>query len=143
MATPVRLSDEHDDGGGGAAVLAYSEAGLVYPDGTVALLDGRFSALDAQLRTVMHTELLRLHRSTGATFVLVTHDLGEAVTLADRVIVMTHRPARILHEEEIGLPRPRDPITSPRDPAYHDHVRSLWDRLQGQLSAEHRGDGTA
>lgn len=116
---------------------------LVYRP-AVYLLDEPFSALDAQLRMVMHAELLRLHASTGATFVLVTHDLGEAVTLADRVIVMTRRPARILHEEEIHLPHPRDPVTSPRDPVYHDHVRSLWDRLQGQLSSEDLGDeGTA
>ena len=70
-----------------ARTLAYGPA--------TYLMDEPFGSLDAQLRTRMHGELLDLWRRTGSTFVFVTHDLTEAVTLADRVVVISSRPGRI------------------------------------------------
>lgn len=74
----------------------------------VLLLDEPFAALDAQLRGNMHQQLLDIWQSDRKTVVFVTHDLGEAVKLADRIVVMTARPGRIKAVYDVPLPRPRD-----------------------------------
>ena len=84
----------------------------------VLLMDEPFGALDAMTKSSMQDELLSLHRSTGATVVFVTHDIEEAVYLSDRVLVISGTPARISHEVEIDLPRPRDQITTKEDERY-------------------------
>ena len=79
----------------------------VLADTEVFLLDEPFGALDALNRAQIHTWLLGLWESLGKTIVLVTHDVDEAIFLADRVYVMTERPGRISRIENVGLPRPR------------------------------------
>ena len=71
------------------------------------LLDEPFRALDAIARGVMHEELLKLYDSTKKTVFFITHDLDEAILLADRVVVSTSRPARVKRVLPIDLPRPR------------------------------------
>ncbi len=101
---------------------------LAYEPETI-LMDEPFGALDAQLRLVMHDELLKLWTATRTTMVFVTHDLTEAITLADRVAVFSARPGRIRAIETVDLPRPRDVFRIRFDP----HFGELHDRLWGYL----------
>lgn len=71
------------------------------------LLDEPFAALDEQTRMVLGDEVLRIWSSTGKTVIFVTHNLSEAVYLADRIIVFSARPGRIVDDVVIDLPRPR------------------------------------
>jgi NitT/TauT family transport system ATP-binding protein len=101
---------------------------LAYAPSTY-LMDEPFGSLDAQLRLKMHGELLKLWEQTGATFVFVTHDLQEAITLADRVLVMSKRPGRPKMIVDIDLPRPRDVIGVQSNPAYGAYFKQLWSAL--------------
>ena len=73
------------------------------------LMDEPFSKLDAQTRAQMHSELLRIHAMKRMTIVFVTHDVEEAVILADEVVVLAPRPGRIREITPIACSRPRDP----------------------------------
>jgi len=104
-----------------ARTLAYGPA--------TYLMDEPFGSLDAQLRTRMHAELLRLWQETGSTFVFVTHDLHEAITLADRVIVISRRPGRIKMVLDVDIPRPRDVIDAQSRPEFGAYFKTLWNAL--------------
>lgn len=104
---------------------------LVY-DPAVCLMDEPFGSLDAQLRTVMHTEVLRLWRETGTTFVFVTHDLGEALVLAQRVVVMTRRPGTIRSVQPVEIDKSsyQDAAAVQGAPEYQDQFARLWSQLE-------------
>ncbi len=91
---------------GGMAQRVALARGLA-PEPEVLLLDEPFSALDPFTREQMQDHLLHLHRHYGTTIVLITHDMDEALTLADRVVVLRGRPGRIDADLVLGLPRPR------------------------------------
>ncbi len=76
-------------------------------DPEILLMDEPFAALDAQTREILHAEVERIHTLFRKTFVFVTHNVREAVRLADRIVLMGTRPGRVLREVEIALPRPR------------------------------------
>ncbi len=96
---------------------------------SVVLMDEPFGALDAQTREVLQSELDRIWKSTGCTIVFVTHDIWEAILLADRVVTMTAGPrAHIKAIEEVDLPHPRDPA----DPA----CMALYARIRDDIGAE-------
>ncbi|MGB6998475.1 MAG: ABC transporter ATP-binding protein, partial [Pseudolabrys sp.] len=101
-----------------------------------ALLDEPFAALDAQLKLAMHDLLLKLAAETGQTVVLVTHDLMEAVTLADRVLVCTRRPATLALEQRIELKRPRDVLNVRFTNEFKEHYDALWERLRVEYHEE-------
>ena len=88
------------------------------------LMDEPFSRLDAQTRAQMHEEVLRIQALKHMTIVFVTHDVEEAVVLADRVAVMTPRPGQVREVVAIALERPRDP-TLPAVTRYIQRLRAL------------------
>jgi len=104
---------------------------LVYEPQTY-LMDEPFGSLDALLRTRMHADLLRLRQETGATFIFVTHDLVEAVTLAERVVVMSRRPGQIKLVIDIEHDPGRTAIGVQSDPRYGKIIAQLWAALDLQ-----------
>jgi len=98
-------------------------------DPTVLLLDEPFSAVDAQTRIVLQRELAQTLKRAAKTALLITHDLLEAVTLSDRVLVMSRRPGRIIDEIQVDLPGRDDPIARRHDARVNDYVSRLMDRL--------------
>jgi NitT/TauT family transport system ATP-binding protein len=92
--------------GGQAQRAGIARALSVKPD--LLLLDEPFSAVDAITRRNLQSELMRLWQAAGAAVLFVTHDIEEAVFLADKVIVLGHRPANVVGAFDINLPRPRD-----------------------------------
>ncbi len=93
-------------------------------DARVVLMDEPFGALDAMTRERLQDELLELWASTGLTIVFVTHAIEEAIFLADRVVVMSPGPGRIVREVRVGLPRPRD-VASPEFNALRRELSAL------------------
>ena len=98
-------------------------------DPAVLLMDEPFAALDAQTREILQGEVERIWSATGKTIVFVTHNVREAVRLADRIVLMGTRPGRILHEERVDLPRPR----SAGDPAVSALASAIGDRIASEV----------
>jgi len=107
---------------------------------TILLMDEPFSALDVQTRAMMQDELLELWSGTNSAVIFVTHDLEEAITLADRVVVMTASPARIKDVFPISLPRPRQVEEIRMTPEFIAIYREIWSSLSGEVAAA-RGAG--
>jgi NitT/TauT family transport system ATP-binding protein len=105
-----------------ARALAYNPA--------VLLMDEPFAALDALTRDDMQRLLADVWRETGKTVIYVTHNVAEAVYLADRVMVMTPHPGRLKSEIDIRLPRPRDPLSV----EFLDYQRQLLQQLGQRVS---------
>ena len=94
-------------------------------DPKVLLMDEPFGALDALTRERMNVELQRIWQASRKTVVLITHSVAEAVFLGDRVVVMSQRPARILEDFHIPLPRPRSFSDTPARPEYAELARAI------------------
>lgn len=100
------------------------------PDPEVLLLDEPFSALDFQTKILIERDMLRLVREQRRSLLLITHDVEEAVALSDRVIVLSHRPCRVVAEHAIDLPPDRTDLIAIREnPGFATHVRSIWSEL--------------
>ena len=111
----------------------------------ILLMDEPFSALDVQTRTLMEDELLSLWSSLKASVVFVTHDLEEAISLADRVCVITSGPGTIKGIYTIDLPRPRKVAEIRFEPRFLQLYHQIWEDLRDEVvisyeRAKQRGD---
>jgi len=98
----------------------------------VLLMDEPFASLDVQTRTLMENELLELWSGSSASVVFVTHDLEEAIALADRVLVFTAAPATVKQSYRIALPRPRNVAEVRFDPRFTQLYERIWEDLRDE-----------
>jgi len=99
----------------------------------ILLMDEPFSALDVQTRVLMHEELLKLWSQAQASVVFVTHDLEEAIALADKVYVLTAGPATVKSVYPITLPRPRVVSEIRYDKAFIDISHTIWEDMRSEV----------
>jgi NitT/TauT family transport system ATP-binding protein len=103
-------------------------------DPDMLLLDEPFAALDAQTREFMQRELLRIWGETRKTALFITHDIKEAVYLADRVMVFSKRPGRVKACVEIDLPRPRE-LSIKREARFLEYEDQIWNSIEEEVRA--------
>jgi NitT/TauT family transport system ATP-binding protein len=103
-------------------------------DPDILLMDEPFSALDAQTREIMQTELMRIWEEGRKTVLFVTHQIDEAVFLSDRVLVLARRPGRIQEDIDIALPRPRA-LAVKRGPEFMAYVDRIWRLIEDDVRA--------
>jgi NitT/TauT family transport system ATP-binding protein len=103
-------------------------------DPAVLLMDEPFSALDAQTRQLLQEELLGIWERTRKTILYVTHNIQEAVWMADRVVVLSRRPGRVLEVVPVALPRPRTEAML-AEPAFLRAVERIWALIKSQARA--------
>jgi NitT/TauT family transport system ATP-binding protein len=101
-------------------------------DPKILIMDEPFAALDAQTREIMQSELLRIWRESGKTVLFITHQINEAIYLADRVIVFGARPGKVKEMIKIDLPRPRD-LSIKRDPRFLQYEDTLWKLIEDEV----------
>ena len=119
-------------------------AQMLIRDPAILLMDEPFGPLDAQTRALMGNLLLALWSADRKAVLFVTHDLEEAIALADRVVVMSAGPSsRILAEHRIDLPRPRETNEIRLDPRFHAIQRAIWDDLRGEVMKAYGDLGAA
>ncbi|MEA2876035.1 MAG: sulfonate transport system ATP-binding protein [Hyphomicrobiales bacterium] len=123
--TPAELS-------GGMRKRAAMARTLIYEPETL-LMDEPFGALDSQLKLLMLDQLQSLTQHRHMSVVFVTHDLGEAITLSDRIVVMSARPGRIRAIHDVKLERPRDVFKVRFTPAFSEQHERLWDELKDDI----------
>ena len=117
----------HQLSGGQRQRAALARTLAIEPD--LVLLDEPFSALDAQTKILLQRSFARTIASSGVTTLLITHDLNEAVAMADRILVMSERPGRIVEEIEVGLPQRDDPVARQSMPRAAELMRHLLHAL--------------
>ncbi len=117
----------HELSGGMKQRVAIARAFATEP--SIIFMDEPFGALDALTRRFLQTQLLHIWQEHKKTIVFVTHSVQEAVTLSDRIVVMTARPGRFKAIIEIGLAHPRDF----KSDAFRDYERQIYDQLDEEL----------
>ena len=111
-------------------------------DPEVLLMDEPFGSLDAQTRNIMQTEVLKIWERTHKTIIFVTHSVDESIYLADRVVVLTARPASIKAIFPVDLPRPRDRASDPFAHIRHEVLEDLTEEvLRGIEQMDKPGEG--
>ena len=133
-----RRAYPHELSGGMRQRVAIARALATHP--LLLLMDEPLAALDAQTRIVMQQELIAIWRQTRSTVVYVTHDIAEAVTLADRVVTMTGRPGRIKAVRTVPFGRDRDAIAIRRDPAFRELETELWTMVTEEVGSSLTAD---
>ena len=133
-----RRSYPYELSGGMKQRVGIARALVCEPD--ILLADEPFAAIDAMTREAMQSELERIVSETGQTVVFITHSIDEAITLADRVVVISFRPGRIKEIVDINLPRPRfdrDLKTLPEYGKLYDHI---WQLVKAEAFQAARGE---
>lgn len=103
------------------------------------LLDEPFSALDYQSRLMVSADIGHIIRKAGITAILVTHDLSEAISLSDRILVLSKRPATIKKEIDISLTLPDDSLLAARNaPEFQNYFSILWKEISDEYDADNR-----
>lgn len=134
-----RSAYPHELSGGMRQRVAIARALAAEPH--VLLMDEPLAALDAQTRIVMQAELAAIWKRTGSTVVYVTHDIEEAITLADRVVVMTSRPGRIKSQRSVSFPRTgadgkrAEPLELRARPEFGQLALDLWRDLAEEVGS--------
>jgi NitT/TauT family transport system ATP-binding protein len=109
-------------------------AAALINDPSILLMDEPFGALDVQTKAIMSNELLALWEQTRPSVIFVTHDLEEAIALADRVVVMTVGPGTVKAVYEIDLPRPRGAVQEIRfEPRFLELYQQIWESLRDEV----------
>ena len=112
-------------------------------DPEILLMDEPFSALDEQNRTLLHEELLRIWDETKKTVIFITHSVDEAVSLGDRILLMTAQPGRAKALIDVPFERPRQVLALRADPRYGELVFAIWSQLRGEVERERLSDARA
>src|SRR5262249_2849673 len=99
----------------------------------ILMMDEPFSALDAQTRQIMSDELLGLWSETRPSVIFVTHDLEEAIALADKVVVLTVGPATVKAEFKVDIPRPRRVQEIKSQPRFSELYEQIWATLRDEV----------
>ena len=115
-------------------------------DPEILLMDEPFSALDEQNKVLLHEELLKIWEATKKTVVFITHSVDEAVTLGDRIMVMTANPGKAKAVIDVPFARPRNVLELRHTPAYGEMVFNIWEQLREEVQTarrlEEEGRGT-
>ena len=120
--------------GGMRQRVAFMRTLAFEPD--VILLDEPFSALDSQTRLILQSDVLRIIRERSCSVVLVTHDVGEAITMADRIVVITSRPGRVKSVHRVGIDADRrHPLKIRKEPRFTELYDAMWAELGIDLAA--------
>jgi NitT/TauT family transport system ATP-binding protein len=125
------LAYPHQLSGGMKQRVSIARAFATDPE--ILLMDEPFAALDEQTKLLLQEELLRLWEGSRRTVVYITHSIEEAVSLGDRVVVMTARPGHVKTVMTIDFPRPRDVTALRRQPAFGEHVYAVWTALRDEV----------
>ena len=128
----------HQLSGGMQQRVNLARALAVEPE--LLLLDEPFASVDAQTRETLQVELLAICRRARVTALFVTHDIGEAVFLADRVCIFSRRPGRIVREVRVQLPKPRDDVRLA--PEFFTYVKEVAGVLGSAGNGQSRSEGT-
>jgi sulfonate transport system ATP-binding protein len=116
-------------------------AQVLIRDPKILLMDEPFGPLDAQTRQIMGNLLLELWAADRKAVLFVTHDLEEAIALADRVVIMSAGPgARIIGDHATGLPRPRDALDVRLQPRFHAVHQAIWQQLRAEVLKAYEGE---
>ena len=120
--------------GGMRQRVAFMRTLAFSPD--VILLDEPFSALDSQTRLLLQADVLRIIRDRHCSVVLVTHDVGEAITMADRIVVITSRPGRVKAIHHVGIEaESRHPLRIRKLPRFVELYETIWAELGVDIAA--------
>jgi NitT/TauT family transport system ATP-binding protein len=103
----------------------------------ILLMDEPFGALDTHTKLEMHEILLQLWEKQKQTVLFVTHDLSEALTLSDRIVLLSARPGRVKEEFHVAFERPRDPVKLPETDEYASLFSQVWHSLGEEFSKKH------